>query len=193
MNYPSFWKNASSRRKRAYSFILIFVISILVTIIGSFVPLSAQDSKQIYDSLNQTVTQNLSSGTLAPHIFVNNFSLCLAMFIPLLGAFFGLFVLFNTGVALGAELRIESASPVQGSVSTIQPSTAVLVLVLIGLVFLLEYVSYSIGITESIWLFRRLMQHQWRELKNTAIVIGICAVLLVVGALVETYVISLAG
>ena len=41
----SFWKKASPRRKRIYSFIIIFVIAVLLTIIGSLVPLSPQDAK----------------------------------------------------------------------------------------------------------------------------------------------------
>jgi len=190
LGYPSFWRNASSRRKRMYFFIFIFVVAVLVTVAGAFVPLSNQESQQILNTLNQTLTQDQAKGALAASIFTNNFSLCLGMFIPLAGAFFGLFVLFNTGVALGAEIRIESTGNIPGGVASIQPSTAVFVLTLIAAVFLLEYVSYSIGIGESIWLFRRLMQRRWRELRNAGILIGICAALLVAGALLETWLIN---
>jgi asparagine N-glycosylation enzyme membrane subunit Stt3 len=55
-----------------------------------------------------------------------------------------------------------------------------------GFVFL-EYVSYSIGIAESAWLFRRLTQRRFGELKNTGILIGVVAILLISGALVETF------
>jgi hypothetical protein len=58
---------------------------------------------------------------------------------------------------------------------------------------LLEYVSYSIGISESIWLFRRLTQRRWRELKNTAILIGIVVAFLIIASLVETWVITALG
>ena len=147
-------------------------------------PLSASESQQIYNRINQTRTQ--APVQLAESIFLNNFPLCLGMFIPLFGAVFGLFVMFSTGIALGAELRVESASNV-GSTPTISPSTAILALFVIGLVFLIEYVSYAIGMSESLWLFRRLMQRRWQlELKDAAILIGICAVLLTIGAIIET-------
>jgi len=184
LGYPSFWKNASTRRKRLYLCALFFVVAFLVTIAGAFVPLSASESQQIYNRINQTRTQ--APVQLAESIFLNNFPLCLGMFIPLFGAVFGLFVMFSTGIALGAELRVESASNV-GSTPTISPSTAILALFVIGLVFLIEYVSYAIGMSESLWLFRRLMQRRWQlELKDAAILIGICAVLLTIGAIIET-------
>ena len=67
------------------------------------------------------------------------------------------------------------------------PSTAILALTLIAVVFTIEYVSYSTGMSESIWLFRRITQRTWRrELKNLAILIGIVAILLIVGAVIET-------
>jgi hypothetical protein len=60
-------------------------------------------------------------------------------------------------------------------------------------VFWLEFVTYSIAITESIWLVRRIMQRRWLELKNTGITIGICAALLIIGAIVETWMITAFG
>ncbi len=194
MRYPSFWINASPRRKRLYSIIIMLVLAILVTIVGSLLPISAQDAKQINDSINQTRTDNLANGTLIPYIFLNNFGLCLAMFIPLAGAVFGLFVMFNTGVALGAELKVQSVNDAAAASATnISPTTAIIGLVFIALTFVLEYVSYSIGIAESIWLYRRLTQKRWSELKNTAMLIGVVAGLLIIGASVETWVITVLG
>jgi len=193
MNYPLFWKNSSPKRKRIYSITFMLVLAILVTIFGTFVPLSAQDAEQINNSINQTRTVNQANGTLIPMIFLNNFGLCLAMFIPLAGAVFGLFVLFNTGIALGATLKVQSVAATSTAVPEISATTAIIGLVFIGLTFLLEYVSYSIGIAESVWLFRRLTQKRWGELKNTGILIGIVAALLVIGAFVETWVINAIG
>jgi uncharacterized membrane protein SpoIIM required for sporulation len=178
----SFWKKASPKRKRIYSTILIFVIAVLVTILGTLVPLSAQEANQISNDINQTLTSNQASGTLPQYIFLNNFSINLLMFIPIIGPLLGFLILFSTGIALGA-------------IASVQGYPALLGLALLGLtpVFWLEFVSYSIGITESIWLFRRLRQRRWRELKNTGILIGICAILLLIGAIVETLIISFAG
>jgi hypothetical protein len=104
------------------------------------------------------------------------------MFIPVAGAVFGFFTLFSTGTAIGA------ISMIQGFPAILQ-----LLLLMITPIFWLEFVSYSVGMTESIWLFRRLTQRRWRELKWTAIAIGITAGLLAIGAVVEAWLIIAAG
>jgi hypothetical protein len=188
-----FWKNASPKRKRIYSTVFIFIITIVTTLSGMLVQLSPSDAKMITDQVNQTTTQ-YTGVALAEHIFINNFGICLAMFIPLAGAAIGLFILFDTGIAFRAIFDTQAASGFSSSAaaaSGIDASTAFLLLGFVGLTFLLEYVSYSIGITESIWLFRRITQKRWREVKNTAILIGVVAVLLTVGAIVETYALAL--
>ena len=191
MNIPfSFWKTASPKRKRIYSIIFMLALCITATSLGTLVQLSAQDAKQLSDSTNGIITDNPTYLSLVGAILLNNFKICLVMFIPIFGAVFGLFVLFSTGVGIRAILDTQSASGASAAISTISPNTAILALVFVGLTFVLEYVSYSIGIAESIWLYRRLTQRRWRELKNTGILIGIVAVLLITGALVESWVIT---
>jgi hypothetical protein len=185
----SFWKTASPKRKRIYSIIFMLALCITATILGTLVQLSVQDAKQLSDSTNGIITDNPTYPSLVGAILLNNFKICLVMFIPILGAVFGLFVLFSTGVGIRAILDTQSASGASAAISTISPTTAILALVFVGLTFVVEYVSYSIGIAESIWLYRRLTQRRWGELKNTGILIGIVAALLVTGALVESWVI----
>ncbi len=202
---PSFWVNASPKRRRLYSTLFMFVAAIVATLSGLLVQLSPEDARMITDQINQTATQNTGTN-LAVTIFTNNFPLCLLMFIPLAGTAIGLFILFDTGIAFRAVFDTQAASGMSSaaaSAANIDASTAILALVLIGATFLLEYVSYSIGITESIWLFRRVTQASQakepglkrriltHELRNTAILIGIIAVLLTVGAIVETWALSL--
>lgn len=212
MKYPQFWLNATPRRKRIYSIIFVFVLAVLSTIIGLLIPVNQQEAQLISQQLNQTVTQGQAHGTLIPDIFINNFSLCLLMFIPLVGFGIGMFILFSTGQAFRAVFEIQAASSVASSstVSSLTPTTAILALILIGVVFLLEYVSYTIGMAESIWLFRRLLQ--WlgavdsppekarpaksimkKEIKYLLFFIALVAVLLIVGAVVETFTISIGG
>jgi hypothetical protein len=168
----------------------MFALSIAATILGTLVQLNAQDAKQLSDSANSVITDNPTYSSLVGAIFLNNFKICLVMFIPIFGAAFGLFVLFSTGVGIRAIIDTQTVSSASNAISTIAPTTAILALVFVGLTFLLEYVSYSIGIAESIWLYRRLTQRRWRELKNTGILIGIVAALLIIGALVESWVIT---
>lgn len=184
----------------------MLILSVVATLVGFAVPLGAEDAKIIADQVDQMVTQGTTEGTLIPDIFVNNFRLCLLMFIPLVGAAIGLFILFNTGMAFRAILETQVASlaatPTPGltPIPTLSPTPlpdvsstmAILVLLSIGIVFLLEYVSYTIGMTESIWLFRRILHAHdkvmlKREVKYLLIFIGLVALLLLIGAVVETY------
>jgi uncharacterized membrane protein SpoIIM required for sporulation len=190
----SFWTNASQKRKRIYSIIAIFVIALLVTVIGSYLPLSSSDAQTISQNLNSTLNQNRANNTLTQYIFLNNFGICLAMFIPVFGAALGMFILFDTGVALGAIATTQGYPVWVGLASLV-----------ITPVFWLEFISYSIAMAESIWLFRRLIKAitskepgqgrliLWRELKWTTIFIGTVAGLLAIGAVVEVWLITVLG
>jgi hypothetical protein len=198
MNYPNFWLAASPRRKRIYSISFMLMLAVSATLLGLLVPMDPIEAQMITDQLNQTVTQGVANGSLIQDIFFNNFLLCLAMFIPLAGAAIGLLILFNTGQAFRAVFEIQAAnitanpSVTPTPLPSITPTVAVLAFVGIGAVFLLEYVSYSIGMTESVWLFRRLLQNRWRsELRYLLIFIGTIALLLIIGAVVETYTIGI--
>ncbi|MBM4400499.1 MAG: stage II sporulation protein M [Crenarchaeota archaeon] len=176
------WRNASPRRKRILSAIAIFVIALIITIIGSLVPVDAQQANQINENLNQTVTSLDEEGVLPQFIFGNNFIICLLMFIPVLGPLLGFYALFNTGIAVSAIATAEG-----------YPLILVFLSLVLTPVFWLEFAAYSIAIGESIWLFRRITQGRgWRELKNACIFVSICAVLLLLGAVIEAALISIA-
>ncbi len=189
--YPEFWKRSSPRRKRLIFIFAVFIVAFLVTVIGSLIPVPQAQAQQITQQLNETVTQGKATNTLPQAIFINNFSICLLMFVPVLGFAAGMFILFDTGLALSA------ISSVQG-----YPVFLGLLSLVITPVFWIEFAAYSIAMAESIWLFRRLIQAinakepgEWRkimlpELKWLAIAIGACAGLLVLGAFVETWLIT---
>jgi uncharacterized membrane protein SpoIIM required for sporulation len=178
----SFWKNASQKRKRVYSIIAIFIIALIVTVIGSFVPLSSQDAYILSNNLNQTLNENRANNTLTGYIFINNFSICMLMFVPIIGPLLGFFILFETGLVLSAITSTQGYPVYLGLLS-----------LFITPVFWLEFAAYSIAMTESVWLFRRLTQKRWRELKWTGIFIAICAALLIIGAIVEVLIITFLG
>jgi len=176
----SFWTNASSKRKRIYSTIIILVIGFFLLFIGSLVLLSPQEAKQLTNGFNQTVTSNRASGALAEHIFLHNLSICLLEFVPVIGPIWGFISFFATGIGISAISTVKGYHPL----------LALLTLAIYPFTWL-EFASYSIAITESIWLFRRLLQGRWHEIKNTAVLIGLCAILLLIGAIVETWLISI--
>jgi uncharacterized membrane protein SpoIIM required for sporulation len=144
-------------------------------------PVDPQQASQISNDLNQTVTTASQSGALTQYIFGNNFIICLIMFIPIVGPLLGFYVLFNTGTVIGA---IATAGG--------YPSIVAFVALFLTPIAWLEFASYSTAIAESVWLFRRITQgRSRRELKNAAVFVSICAVLLLLGAIIETALISI--
>ena len=175
------WKNASPKRKRILSTIAMLIITVIVTVAGSLMPVDPQQARQISNELNQTVTEAQQNGTLVQSIFSNNFLIAVLMFIPVFGPVFGFYVLFSTGSAINA------IAIAQG-----YPLFLVLFSLVLTPVFWLEFAAYSTALTESIWLFRRILQGRGlRELKNLGILVAVCAGLLFLGAVIEAWLISI--
>lgn len=175
------WTNASPRRKRIFSIIAMFIVALVITLVGTLTPVDPQQAKLISDDLNQSVTTASQSGTLMQYIYGNNLMICLVMFIPVLGPLLGFYILYNTGTVVSA---IATAGG--------YPSILALISLFLTPIAWIEFAAYSTAMAESIWLFRRIMQRLGlRELRNTAIFISICTVLLLIGAIVETIFINL--
>jgi O-antigen ligase len=99
------------------------------------------------------------------------------MFIPFVGPIFGLWVMYNTGIAIAAETI--AASP------QVSPLLTFLMLFIFPFTWM-EFISYSTGFAESVWLIRRGMQGRGRrEIKNAATLIAIVAVILLFAAIIE--------
>jgi uncharacterized membrane protein SpoIIM required for sporulation len=170
-----FWNNASPRRKRIISAIIIFILALVITNIATLVPLSNQQANSISNDINQTINMDKANGTLAPNIFRNNFMICLIMGIPILGPIFGFYVLYNSGIAIGAQIQTLGYPHYFGIiVNFLNPFVWI------------EFPAYSIAIVESIWLLRRIQQKRIKhEAKYAALLIALCAVILVIGAFLE--------
>ena len=152
------------------------MVGLIVTGIGTITPLSTQGADQINQQINQ-VRANVS----VQYIFGNNLMICLIMFVPIIGPIFGLYALYNTGVAIEAQV-------IAGS-SGVPAILAFAVLFIFPFTWL-EFISYSTALAESVWLTRRSMQGLIRkEMKNAAVLIAIVAILLLVGAAIETWLI----
>lgn len=180
MSIIAMWRNASPRRKRILSTVAIFVVALVITIIGSFMPMDPQQANQISNDLNQTVNSMSENGALMQYIFGNNFFICLLMFVPVIGPIFGFYVLFNTGTVISAVATAGGYPPIVAFVALFLTPVA-----------WFEFASYSVAMSESIWLFRRILQGRGvHELKNACLFVSICAVLLLLGAVLETALIS---
>jgi len=169
------WQTFPPKIKRIMAIISFFLLAIIITIAGTLTPLSNEDANSINNELEQ-LRQDVS----VQYIFGNNFMLCLAMFVPCVGPFFGGYVLYNTGVVIAAE-----------SIANDLPPLIVLFTLFIFPFTWLEFFAYSTAFAESIWLIRRIMQHRGRkEILNACVFISICAVLLLVAAIIEVILIE---
>jgi hypothetical protein len=177
-----FWKKASLMRKRIITILVIFVAIVILTAIATMTPIDETQARQTYNDLNQTVNDLKNNNALLQFIFGNNFELTLIMFVPFIGPIFGFYVLYNTGVVLEASAIAQN----------LPPTLSYVVLFLTPVVWL-EFAAYSTAMAGSIWLSARIIQNRAKhELTNTAKFIAICAVLLLLGAIVETVLIEVA-
>ncbi len=116
-------------------------------------------------------------------VFGNNLMLCLIMFVPVLGPFFGSYVLYSTGRVIAAI----------GSASGMNP------LVLFASLFVypfawLEYICYALAISESLWLVHAMTKNRLREEVTRAVKnIAICSILLLLAAFIEVLMIIALG
>ncbi|MDC0194485.1 stage II sporulation protein M [Candidatus Nitrosopelagicus sp.] len=116
-------------------------------------------------------------------IFTHNLTIALPMFIPGFGAFWGLFSAWSTGFAFAA---IQVATPELADVNPLA-----LLLTPFGL---MELTAYSIAMSRSFLLAKTLLQRKSIFAQKTIILaeIGIVTALLVIGGIVEMYMIDAA-
>jgi hypothetical protein len=175
-----FWKNASSRNRRIITILVVFVAMVILTALAMLTPISKQEAANTNSDLNQTVNNLSTNDLLLQYIYGNNFMITMIMFVPLVGPLFGFYVLYNTGVTLEAEAIAQNVPPI-----------LLLISVFLTPIGWLEFAAYSTAIGASIWLTARIFQHRGRhELSNTAKFIAICAVILLVSAIIETVLIQ---
>jgi len=176
----NFWRKAPPKIKRILTIAMFFLLSIIITVAGILTPLSEEEINILGPGLEEThrIVDSLSKMQQVSFIFGNNFVICLAGFIPIAGPIFECYVLYSTGVVLSAYTAYDE---------TIQASPLMLFFFLFLFPFIwLEFAAYSIAIAGSIWLTWRIIHHKGkREIKNTCILISICAAMLLVAAIIE--------
>ena len=129
---------------------------------------------------NQTLTEvmTMASESTWVSIFINNASMALMTFIPLVGSVWMIYVQYNTGWYLGAMAKALN-------VDYIMATSAILT----SIVGLIEYPAYIIALGESMLLIysatrrefkNRLIQHSW---KSIIIVVS----LLFIGGVIEAF------
>jgi hypothetical protein len=170
-----FWKKTSPIRKRIITIVIIFAIIVIITALATLTQMDNNTAVQSYNDLNQTVTALKANNALFEYIYGNNFFLTMIMFIPFVGPIIGFIGFYNTGVQIEAE-----------AIALHLPPTLSFFALFLTPIAWLEFVSYSTAIAGSIWLSARIFQSSFKhELVNTAKFISLCAVLLLISAVIE--------
>lgn len=175
----NFWRNTPTKIKRILTIAAFFLLSLIITVAGILTPLGEEDANILGGQLDDTqqTIDNLPEMQQVSFIFGNNFMICLAGFVPIIGSAFECYVLYSTGVVISAYSVYKN----------VQTSPLLLFFLLFILPFTwLEFLAYSIAMTESFWLAWRIIQRKGkREIRNACILLSICAVMLLVAAIIE--------
>ena len=157
-------------RQWKWLFLVTLLFVIIVITIGSVSSLSTNEGEEILENFES----NLPDIATTP-IFINNFLIAVIMFIPFLGPLMGTIILHTTGVVIAATAMSVNLSGVW---------------LLLGLLIFpfawLEFISYSIAITQSIFLVIGLLRSRFKnELFRTAFLILTVFVMLFIAAFIE--------
>jgi len=174
-------QNITFTRKYLAFFVFSFMFLAVITAIGIIYGYSVE-----YSVANQT-TQELLKTTehlSILSIFFNNCYIALVAFIPIYGVISMTIVSFNTGYACGCI----------GQIAKISLSQAFSFYYL-NIIFLIEYVAYSLAFSESLYLVYVALKHGSREFierlrYDTWRIILLVVFLLFIGAVIEWFIIT---
>ena len=156
--------------------ILISIILIGLMLAGSLIPLGAEEGEKIREELERLGGEGLEQG-----IFLNNFTIALIALIPFLGPIIMGYVVFHTGRFLG-WMGLELGMP---PYHLIPFTLGTIILTGYGI---LEFLGYGVAVSESLTLSYYILRARAllrSELKILLIVIGVIALLLFLGAVIE--------
>jgi len=156
---------------------VFFAFAAIIMAVGASLPVNPIEADQIYNELQQELPQ---LGNIQ-FIFGNNFMHTLILFTPFFGLIWGAFIFFNTGVVLA----------IMGSATHIN-AEILLILLFLSPHTWLELIAYSLALSQNVLLMMAIFKGQFKEeLKRTCIIITICALILLLAAVVEVILISL--
>jgi uncharacterized membrane protein SpoIIM required for sporulation len=169
-----FLKITPIRIKRILTTFLILLLAFLITFIGTVTPMTQEKAETTRRELEKF--ERIPDEFTFQLIFGNNFYLCLLMFLPFLGPILGFYVLYNTGQAIGAIAITRGFNP-----------AAMFITLFIFPFAWMEYIAYSIAISQSFWLTLSIFRRRFKvEFLKTCIFIVLCAIILIIAALIET-------
>ena len=164
--------------------ILFFIFTAIFTIVYGTSAVTSEPTEEeiqeVMDFFDEIV------GTIdGIGIFVHNVMIALPMFIPGFGVAWGLFSAYSTGFAFSA---IAAANT---DVAQLNPLA-----ILLTPFGLMEMAAYSIAMSRSTLLAKNVFQKNWELIKNEKLIlsieIGIVIALLLIGGIVEMWMIETA-
>jgi len=164
--------------------ILFFIFTAIFTVVYGTSAVTSEPTEEeiqeVMDFFNEIV------GTIdGIGIFVHNVLIALPMFIPGFGVAWGLFSAYSTGFAFSA---IAAAN---ADVAQLNPLA-----ILLTPFGLMEMAAYSIAMSRSTLLAKNVFQKNWELIKNEKLIlsieIGIVIALLLIGGIVEMWMIETA-
>jgi hypothetical protein len=172
---------ATTLQNRILVLLVAFVFCMAITVAGVTSKIGSSDANNIVGDFDKT--EQVLNIIGVQFIFGNNLMYCVMMFVPVCGPYICSIVLYSTGRTIAAL----------GATSGVDPLGLFLALFTYPYSWL-EYVSYGLAISESFWLIYAAVKHGGRGLRNelstAAKIMAICAVLLLLAAFAEMYVIS---
>lgn len=178
-------KIGMSKKHRGMSRIVIFLIFVGIFIttfsIGVETKMSQDDARLFLEEFNKLVSE-MKDRNLGIEIFLHNIKIALPMFVPGLGIGWGIFSAFSTGIAFSALAQ-------DSSEFSSFPSLAVF----LSPFGMMEITAYSIGISRSFLLITRMLRKISikRDWEKISIEVGIVVSLLLIGGIVEAYLIEM--
>ena len=168
----------SDHKKRIIVFFFCMGIFSLVYQISASVPPNEEEANSFVEEFSESMSQMDGFG-----IFVHNTIITIPMFIPGAGFGWGLYSAWETGFAFAS---IVSMTPGLSNV----PPLAILYISPFGF---MELVAYSIGISRSLILIKKIVRKEkiFHLSKIIGIEIGIVIGLLLVGGYLEIYMLEL--
>lgn len=168
-------------RTRVTIYFVVLGIALLITFIGSTIPVSPSYGQLVESQVNQTVSSSGGVVSLATSIAGHNFFLSLFMLIPFVGPLIGMGILYNTGFAISA---IGAFRGISGSFLLAAETPLPF--------FWLEFFSYAAMMTESIALTYAILKGEgWKEARFAVQIVGLVAIALVLGGIIEASLISI--
>ncbi|MEM2938786.1 MAG: zinc-ribbon domain-containing protein [Candidatus Bathyarchaeia archaeon] len=166
-----------SLKSRVLVFLVVFILCIGITLIGALTRIERSEANEIMQEMSklEDVIKSSDAQIILAIIFGNNLLHTLIMFIPIAGPCWGTYVLYNTGKVFAAYSILSDAGPVT----------------LFSTVFILpfawmEYLSYTLAISESLWMIYAAIKRNFRnEIIVATVTIVLCNVILLLAALVE--------